>query len=192
MKLTISQLENLLPIHPSRNYICKKLLNRLTDYTKVQKLKVNKKDLLKKTINLEKSIFNYALKTSHATEWCIKFETIYKGRSLSIYCNLFPDKYSRNPSFIKRVLTELEPAQIELMTFKDMFPEKYALMEQHVSMDDLLSKPKSSEDAEDGMHRCGRCKSYKTEYTQLQTRSSDEPMTTFVYCLNCGNRWKYC
>lgn len=27
---------------------------------------------------------------------------------------------------------------------------------------------------------------------QLQTRSSDEPMTTFVFCNDCGNRWKFC
>ena len=25
---------------------------------------------------------------------------------------------------------------------------------------------------------------------QLQTRSADEPMTTFVVCNDCGNRWK--
>ncbi len=39
---------------------------------------------------------------------------------------------------------------------------------------------------------CGKCKQNKTTYRQLQTRSSDEPMTTFVTCLNCGNRWKFC
>lgn len=26
--------------------------------------------------------------------------------------------------------------------------------------------------------------------SQVQTRSSDEPMTTFVVCNECGNRWK--
>jgi len=37
---------------------------------------------------------------------------------------------------------------------------------------------------------CGRCKSVKTTSTQKQTRSADEPMTVFVLCLNCNNRWK--
>ena len=37
---------------------------------------------------------------------------------------------------------------------------------------------------------CKRCKSIKTTSTQKQTRSADEPMTVFVLCLNCGNRWK--
>lgn len=37
---------------------------------------------------------------------------------------------------------------------------------------------------------CGRCKSIKTTSTQKQTRSADEPMTVFVWCMNCGNRWK--
>jgi len=26
----------------------------------------------------------------------------------------------------------------------------------------------------------------------MQTRSADEPMTTFVTCHNCNNRWKFC
>lgn len=26
--------------------------------------------------------------------------------------------------------------------------------------------------------------------SQVQTRSADEPMTTFVFCNECGNRWK--
>ncbi|KAL7676881.1 hypothetical protein ACOME3_003130 [Neoechinorhynchus agilis] len=40
------------------------------------------------------------------------------------------------------------------------------------------------------MLTCGKCKEKDCTYTQLQTRSADEPMTTFVYCNKCGNRWK--
>ena len=40
------------------------------------------------------------------------------------------------------------------------------------------------------MFTCGRCKKNKCTYYQLQTRSADEPMTTFVTCINCGKRWK--
>ena len=37
---------------------------------------------------------------------------------------------------------------------------------------------------------CSNCKQRKVSYTQAQTRSADEPMTTFCECLNCGKRWK--
>merc|ERR1719410_882608 len=35
-------------------------------------------------------------------------------------------------------------------------------------------------------YKCGRCKPRKCKYSQAQTRSADEPMTTFVTCLVCG------
>lgn len=41
-----------------------------------------------------------------------------------------------------------------------------------------------------GMYRCGKCKQNKTTYYQAQIRRADEPMTTFVICLNCNNNWK--
>jgi transcription elongation factor S-II len=39
--------------------------------------------------------------------------------------------------------------------------------------------------------QCGKCKQRKVAYSQAQTRSADEPMTTFCECMNCGNRWKF-
>ena len=39
---------------------------------------------------------------------------------------------------------------------------------------------------QDGFFTCNTCKSKKTTYYPLQTRSAEEPMTTFVSCLNCG------
>lgn len=38
---------------------------------------------------------------------------------------------------------------------------------------------------------CFKCKQKKCTTYQLQTRSADEPMTTFVSCTVCGNKWKF-
>ena len=59
----------------------------------------------------------------------------------------------------------------------------------------------ASKEAERGQHmrkattnqfQCGKCRQRQCTYYQMQTRSADEPMTTFVTCVNCGNRWKFC
>ena len=44
----------------------------------------------------------------------------------------------------------------------------------------------------DGILKCPKCKSMKTEYTEVQTRSADEPTTKKCFCNNCGYRWKFC
>ena len=41
------------------------------------------------------------------------------------------------------------------------------------------------------LFRCHKCKKRECTYYQLQTRSADEPMTTFVQCRNCDRRWKF-
>ena len=37
--------------------------------------------------------------------------------------------------------------------------------------------------------KCGKCLKSNCTYNQLQTRSADEPMTTFVMCNECGHRY---
>jgi len=49
---------------------------------------------------------------------------------------------------------------------------------------------KKPEEYEDGMFKCGKCKSMKTTYVEKQTRSADEPMTLFITCRMCGNVMK--
>ena len=42
----------------------------------------------------------------------------------------------------------------------------------------------------EGNLQCPKCKGRKIHRIEKQTRSADEPMTTFVTCIECGNRWK--
>ena len=53
-------------------------------------------------------------------------------------------------------------------------------------------KSAGNNQSETDMFKCGKCQKRKTSYYQMQTRSADEPMTTFVTCLNCDHRWKFC
>lgn len=54
--------------------------------------------------------------------------------------------------------------------------------------DDLDSAPTNT------LLQCPRCKEHKVSYYQRQTRSADEPLTTFATCHHptCRHRWKFC
>ena len=46
-------------------------------------------------------------------------------------------------------------------------------------------------EVEEGVLCCIKCKSKRSYSYQKQTRSADEPMSTFATCANCGYSWKY-
>jgi DNA-directed RNA polymerase subunit M/transcription elongation factor TFIIS len=72
---------------------------------------------------------------------------------------------------------------------EEMRPDKWNdLIQDKKIRDENKYEPKL--EASTDNFKCWKCKSKKCTYYQLQTRSADEPMTTFVNCLDCGNRWK--
>lgn len=79
-------------------------------------------------------------------------------------------------------MTAEEMASDEMKKQREAFT-KEAIMEHQMSV---------QEGTPSDMFRCGRCGKNNCTYTQVQTRSADEPMTTFVFCRTCGNRWKFC
>lgn len=119
------------------------------------------------------------------------FRNRYTTRGLSLEFNLsHPD----NPALRHRVLRgEVSPRVLVVMGPEDMFPEKYAPIYAKLAARHLQKMAVDVKDAPDGPedHRCRACKSLKTQYYCLQTRSADEPMTVFVSCLGCGKRWKH-
>uniref|UniRef100_A0A5S6R1C8 DNA-directed RNA polymerase subunit n=1 Tax=Trichuris muris TaxID=70415 RepID=A0A5S6R1C8_TRIMR len=56
----------------------------------------------------------------------------------------------------------------------------------------VLGGPGAWENAQKTNERCPKCSHDSAYFMQLQTRSADEPMTTFYRCANnaCAHRWK--
>ena len=109
----------------------------------------------------------------------------------SIIFNLKDDK---NPDFRRRVLLgEIKPEEIVSMTADDMASDARKRENEGIREKALFECERGLQNAAStDQFKCGKCGQRKTTYFQLQTRSADEPMTTFVQCVNCPNRWKFC
>jgi transcription elongation factor S-II len=143
----------------------------------------------KKAINLEKGIYNYALKEATNRKVVKKWDNpyyiqIYLDRMRSIYLNLV------KPALLQNVKDGTVTVKtLAFMTHQEMQPDKWeALIQAKIKKD--KSKYDVQQEAMTDTFKCRKCHSKKCSYYQMQTRSADEPMTTFVTCIECANRWK--
>nr|XP_055044104.1 transcription elongation factor A protein 2 [Misgurnus anguillicaudatus] len=115
----------------------------------------------------------------------------YKTRLRSRISNL---KDQKNPDLRRNVLCgNIAADRIASMTAEEMASAELKEIRKALTKESIrehqLSKVGGTET---DMFVCGKCKGKNCTYTQVQTRSADEPMTTFVLCNECGNRWKFC
>lgn len=142
-------------------------------------------------INMEKGIFNLTIEICKNNNFSLKwsdanFVKLYSTKARQILANI---SYTPNKNdFKKRILTgQISAYDVGKMTKETMYPEFWNA----VNNSSILELLKNPPEKPDGMIQCRKCKSMKTDYYQLQTRSADEPMTTYVTCYNCENRWKF-
>ena len=84
---------------------------------------------------------------------------------------------------------EITKKSLENLTHQEMNPPIWtALIDAKIKRDKNMTSDNMM--AATDQFKCYKCKKRKCTYYEMQTRSADEPMTTFVTCLNCGNRWK--
>ncbi|XP_008536631.2 DNA-directed RNA polymerase III subunit RPC10 isoform X1 [Equus asinus] len=59
-------------------------------------------------------------------------------------------------------------------------------------VDDVLGGAAAWENVDSTAEPCPKCEHPRAYFMQLQTRSADEPMTTFYKCCSaqCGHRWR--
>ena len=137
-------------------------------------------------VNIEKSVFNYTVHQSKqlgiVRKWNnVSFINMYKNRMRTLCTNIIHVYTGLNT----KIFTYDE---LSLMTHQEIYPEHWKeLIQKKMDRDNNKYSSTSKGNTEDFTCRCGskECFAY-----QLQTRSADEPMTTFVSCINCGNRWK--
>jgi DNA-directed RNA polymerase subunit M/transcription elongation factor TFIIS len=105
------------------------------------------------------------------------FLEMYRSRAMSLYaCRALADS--------------MTPEEFANSSEVDLHPERWMTLLNQVAERDkaLYSKKKT---ANTQMYCSGCKKKTNCDYYQMQTRSADEPMTTFVTCLECDKRWKF-
>jgi transcription elongation factor S-II len=115
----------------------------------------------------------------------------YKAKLRSLYQNL---KAISNRELGPRVLSgEITAAQFVIMTHEELKSAERKRIDEKLEEENMKKAqvPMAEKSISDAL-RCGKCGQKKVSYTQAQTRSADEPMTTFCECTVCGNRWKVC
>jgi len=141
------------------------------------------------SVNLEKGVFNYAIKEANSKKIIKKWENpyfvqLYLDRLRSLYLNL------KNEELLSQLKNkEITPQSLAFMTHQEMNPEHWrVLIDKKIKRD--ANKYTTNIKASTDMFTCKKCKSKRCTYYELQTRSADEPATIFVTCLDCGKNWK--
>uniref|UniRef100_M4A8B5 Transcription elongation factor n=1 Tax=Xiphophorus maculatus TaxID=8083 RepID=M4A8B5_XIPMA len=113
----------------------------------------------------------------------------YKNRVRSRISNL---KDPKNPGLRRNVLAgSIELSRIASMSAEEMASDELKQLRNVLTQEAIREHQmaKTGGTTTD-LLQCGKCKKKNCTYNQVQTRSADEPMTTFVLCNECGNRWK--
>jgi len=141
-------------------------------------------------VNIEKGIFNYAIEDATRKHLVKKWENIH---FVEIYLTRFRtimNNLKSSPYLIEQLRAKKwKPHEIAFLSHYEMSPERWEKL-----IADKQERDKNIYDVQQKINsefKCRRCKSNNCSYYQLQTRSADEPMTTFVSCQECGNRWKF-
>lgn len=121
---------------------------------------------------------------------CDDNEKAYKDKYRIIYSNII----SKNNPDLKHKIAggDITPLYLVNCDPKELAPEHLRKKIEEIAKQNLFNAQGATvERSVTDRFTCGKCKEKKVSYYQLQTRSADEPLTTFCTCEVCGNRWKF-
>lgn len=142
----------------------------------------------KKSKNLEISIYNYcinkAIEDKIIRKWSNNsFLTLYLDKVRTIYNNM--NEYLINlinENIIKtKNIGQMDIYQLNLKKWEPLINQKK--IRDKVKFENTNKQVTS-------LFVCKKCRSKNCTYQCIQTRSADEPITTFISCVDCGFNWK--
>lgn len=113
----------------------------------------------------------------------------YKDKVRSLFQNL---KNKTNKELGRKVMSgEVTARRFVRMTHEELRSAEQKAQDSKLQLENMKKAqvPMMEKSISDAL-KCGKCGQKKVSYSQAQTRSADEPMTTFCECTVCGNRWK--
>lgn len=147
------------------------------------------------TSKIERSIYNKTLEIAKEKDfdpsWANQmFRKCYISLSKSICVNLDKSSYVKNKKFVDLIKSgKINADKVGFMSPQEMFPEQWKVL-----MDDKFKRDahmfEIDKSGATDQFLCRKCKKRECVFYEMQTRSADEPMSIFITCLNCGNKWR--
>uniref|UniRef100_A0A0M3HEZ2 Transcription elongation factor S-II n=1 Tax=Ascaris lumbricoides TaxID=6252 RepID=A0A0M3HEZ2_ASCLU len=114
----------------------------------------------------------------------------------AVHNHVFSLMHKKNTLRVRVLTGAVGAAEFAHMTTEDMATDELRRMRNEFIEQVFKQLREEDENSSDqygppDMMKCERCGKRNCTYTQMQTRSADEPMTTFAYCRECGKRWKF-
>ncbi len=142
----------------------------------------------KKAKKLEQSIYDFQEEYCDSHDIPYMAEHIYEDKVGNIINNFDEDEGDMENEFLLDAICsdKVKPEDVAFLSPQELHPELYRA---------ILQKQKYKEDklnnlATTNLYTCSKCKDNRHTVYQMQTRSADEPMTTFVKCQTCGFTFK--
>lgn len=134
-------------------------------------------------LKLEAGIFEFTIiygdMENHAESTWVN---IYNDKFNDIVQNINGNKHINNKKLKGRLINrEIDAQRIAFMKPYETHPERWETVLRKRDIKEDKKKNLATTDA----YVCRNCKERKCRMIELQTRSSDEPMTQFITCLNC-------